>query len=75
VVLVLQSKNLFSKDGTRETYFADDNKYSLKDLIEKEKHIGVDDNNLMFSTIGPKVRMVVKFTGLSLDHSAVFFNS
>lgn len=48
-------KNKYSSDGKRDSYFADDHKYSLKDLVEKEKQITNEDNNLMFSSIKIKV--------------------
>ncbi len=49
-----KTTNKYSKDGKLEKYFDDDNKYSLKDLVEREKQITADDNNLMYSTMKSK---------------------
>jgi len=47
--------NQYSKDGKQiDKYFADDNKYSLKDLVERERQITTDDNNYMYSSIQNK---------------------
>ena len=48
--------NQYSEDGKQiDKYFVDDNKYSLKDLVERERQITADDNNYMYSTIKTKV--------------------
>ena len=47
--------NQYSKDGKIDKYFVDDDKYSLKDLVERERQITADDNNLMYSTMKSKV--------------------
>lgn len=47
--------NQYSNEGKIDKYFVDDDKYSLKDLVEREKQITADDNNYMYSTMKTKV--------------------
>lgn len=44
------------KDGERIRYFADDDKYSLKQMFESEKYNSVEDSNKEFLNMTKKVR-------------------
>lgn len=44
------------KDGERVRYFADDDKYSLKQMFENEKFSSVEDQNSQFMKLAGKIR-------------------
>lgn len=43
------------KEGTRERYFADDDRYDLKEMVRREKMCTVGDNAAMMSKLASKV--------------------
>ena len=47
-----------SKEGTRERYFADDDRYDLKEMVRREKMSSVDDNQAMMAKLASKVIIV-----------------
>ena len=54
---------MHDKDGQRERYFADDDRYSLRDLVEQEKSGAADSNIEVISRLSAKA-----FTKSSGDH-------
>jgi len=49
-----QKVNNYSKDGQRERYFTDDDKFDLKQLVENEKNQTIEENVLMFGVMKSK---------------------
>lgn len=43
------------KEGTRERYFADDDRYDLKEMVRREKMNTVDDHQAMMAKLASKV--------------------
>ena len=43
------------KDGARERYFADDDRYDLKEMVRREKMSTVQDNHAMMAKLASKV--------------------
>lgn len=43
------------KEGERERYFADDDKYDLKEMVRREKMSSVADNHAMMAKLASKV--------------------
>lgn len=43
------------KEGTRERYFADDDRYDLKEMVRREKMSTVDDHEAMMAKLAAKV--------------------
>ena len=51
------------KEGTRERYFADDDRYDLKEMVRREKMSTADDQEAMMARLASKVTMK---TGIQL---------
>ena len=45
------------KEGTRERYFADDDRYDLKEMVRREKMNTADDQEAMMAKLASKVTM------------------
>ena len=43
------------KEGTRERYFADDDRYDLKEMVRREKMNTIDDQEAMMAKLASKV--------------------
>lgn len=43
------------KEGTRERYFADDDRYDLKEMVRREKMSTADDQEAMMAKLASKV--------------------
>ena len=51
------------KEGTRERYFADDDRYDLKEMVRREKMSTADDQEAMMARLASKVTIE---TGIQL---------
>ena len=45
------------RDGDRERYFADDDRYDLKELVRREKMNTTEDSNNMFARLAGRVSL------------------
>ena len=59
--------SMHNKNGEREKYFADDDKYSLKDLIEQEKTVASENNVEMMSCLNAKAFTKASGDSFTLD--------
>ncbi|KAK2563412.1 CWF19-like protein 2 [Acropora cervicornis] len=48
-----------NKEGKRERYFADDDRYDLKEMVRREKMQTAEDNNAMMARLSSKVYLAV----------------
>ena len=50
-----QQVETHNKEGKRERYFADDDRYDLKEMVRREKMQTAEDNNAMMARLSSKV--------------------
>lgn len=48
-----------SREGERERYFADDDRYDLKEMVRREKMRTAEDHNAMMARLSSKVNRIV----------------
>ena len=60
------------KEGTRERYFADDDRYDLKEMVRREKMSTADDQEAMMARLASKVTIETG-TQLCENYTLAFF--
>ncbi|XP_068720114.1 CWF19-like protein 2 [Montipora capricornis] len=56
-----------SKEGKRERYFADDDRYDLKEMVRREKMQTAEDHNAMLARLSSKAASMANSDDFSLD--------
>ncbi|XP_015747984.1 PREDICTED: CWF19-like protein 2 [Acropora digitifera] len=63
-----QKVETHNKEGKRERYFADDDKYDLKEMVRREKMQTAEDNNAMMARLSSKSEHRILAAQLSKCH-------